>query len=251
MQRYFISDKNNWTKEEVIISGEDVHHILRVMRFDIGDEIIAVHPNEKAARCILRECTDTYIKAEIIEWLAEGVTLPVEVTIAQGLPKGDKFELILQKGTELGAASFIPFQADRSVVIWNEKKMKKKMERFEKIVKAASEQSHRVNIPKIEEKMNLDELIETSKQYDVSLFAYEEETRTADFQSLATVLRRIEKGMRLLLCIGPEGGFSTEEAQRLTDNNFHSVRLGPRILRTETAALYALASISYHFEEMP
>ena len=128
--------------------------------------------------------------------------------------------------------------------------MKKKKERFEKIVKEASEQSHRVRIPSVEEQMNVTELIEASKQYDYCIFAYEEEAKKDEFQSFAHVLTNIKKGNRLLICIGPEGGFDDEEAKTLINNRFHPVRFGPRILRTETAALYALSSISYHFEEL-
>lgn len=250
LQRYFILEDSNWTRENVIITGDDVHHIVRVMRGEIGDRIICNDQNGQAAICEIMEISTDMVKTVILEWEKQDTELPVEVTIVQGLPKGDKFDLILQKGTELGASSFIPFKAERSVVVWNEKKMRKKTQRFEKIVKEASEQSHRRKIPTIESSVNIKQLIDVSKLYDLKLLAYEEEARTENFQSFAGLLKSCQSGMRILICIGPEGGFTETEVNLLKENDFYSVRFGPRILRTETAALYALASISYHFEEL-
>lgn len=250
MQRYFILEDEQWTDEAVTIIGDDVHHIYRVMRSQPGDQIICTGRNGVTAICEIEAINSNQVTARIIEWLRQDVELPINVTIAQGLPKGDKFELILQKGTELGATSFIPYKAERSIVVWDEKKMRKKQQRFEKIVKEASEQSHRSVIPTIQDSITLKQLLELSKQYDACIFAYEEEARSSEFQSFATVLKQMEEGMNLIICIGPEGGFSESEAKALTEHNFHAVRFGPRILRTETAAIYALSSISYHFEEL-
>ena len=250
MQRSFILEDAQWTDETVTIIGEDVHHIHRVMRSQPGDKIICTGSNGTAAICAIEEISSEQVKVRIIEWIQQNVELPINVTIAQGLPKGDKFELILQKGTELGAASFIPFKAERSIVVWDEKKLRKKQQRFEKIVKEASEQSHRSVIPSIQKSVTLKQLLGLGKQYDACIFAYEEEARTDEFHSFASVLKNMKEGMRLLICIGPEGGFSESEAKALKEHEFHPVRFGPRILRTETAALYALSSISYHFEEL-
>lgn len=250
MQRYFVFNDENWTKNTVTITGEDVHHIVRVMRSRVGDAIICTNQSQEAAICTISELSNDEIVAEIKEWLQKDVELPIDVTIAQGLPKGDKFEFILQKGTELGASSFIPFETERSIVRWDEKKMKKKQHRFEKIVKEASEQSHRLKIPSIQERMNLSQLIEASKSYSQCIFAYEEEARKDEYHLFSRVLSNLVRGSRLLICIGPEGGFTNKEAEILLNNHFQPVRFGPRILRTETAPLYALASISYQFEEI-
>ncbi|WP_042223415.1 16S rRNA (uracil(1498)-N(3))-methyltransferase [Oceanobacillus manasiensis] len=249
MQRYFVPEEN-WYPESVTISGDDVHHINRVVRLREGDKIICSHPAGHAARCTITFVESDNVHVTIEEWLESSVELPLEVTIAQGLPKGDKLDLIVQKGTELGANAFIPFQAARSVVKWDDKKLQKKVERLEKIAKEASEQSHRNLIPLVETKTSLSELIEVSKQYDIKIFAYEEEAKTESYQSFSTILQGMEVGQKLLVLIGPEGGISGEEAEQLKASGFHPVRLGPRILRTETAALYTLASISYHFEEL-
>lgn len=249
LQRYFISS-SDFQDNNVVITGDDVHHISRVMRNSVGNKIICNNEHGKAARCRITNIEERAVHAVIEEWLDETVELPVHVAIAQGIPKGDKFELILQKGTELGASSFIPFQAERSVSIWDSKKTEKKLKRFKKIVKEAGEQSHRNKIPTIEQTMSIKSLIDIGKDYDVKIFAFEEEAKVSNPQSFGTILNGLQSKQSLLVCIGPEGGFSQKEADLLKENGFHSVRLGPRILRTETAALYVLASISYHFEEM-
>lgn len=249
MQRYFVSE-TGWGTNEVTILGEDVHHINRVMRYKEGTNIICNHPDGRAAICELLVITADSVQAEIKQWLNENVELPIQVTVAQGLPKGDKLELILQKGTELGAYAFIPFQAERSIVNWDKKKQEKKLIRFNKIVKEASEQSHRNQIPTIYSTITVERLIEESSKYDEKLYAYEEQAKVSDYKSFGTVLENVTITDKILICIGPEGGFSPKEAEKLNDNGFQAIRLGPRILRTETAALYALASISYHFEEL-
>ena len=249
MQRYFIPNED-WQDTKVTIKDDNAHHMLRVMRFDIHDKIICNHPQGQAAICRIADQDGKEVEAEIIEWLSEQPELPVFVTIAQGLPKGDKMDFILQKGTELGAACFIPFQADRSIVKWDDKKQAKKQTRFAKIIKEASEQSHRNQIPEMRALMDLDELIHEGQSYDHRIFAYEEEAKTSQFHSFSTTVQALENGQSVLVCIGPEGGFSEREADLLKQHDFIPVRLGPRILRTETAALYVLASISYHLEEL-
>lgn len=248
LQRYFV-DAEYWKDNRIVIEGEDARHIVRVMRFRPGDKIICNQPDGKAAVAVISEIDDHKVIATREHWLDISAELPIKVTIAQGLPKGDKIELILQKGTELGACAFIPFEAERSIVKWDRKKREKKIQRYRKIVKEASEQSQRNMLPKVYEPMNIEELIKESKHYDMNIFAYEEEAKTDAFHSFGRALKQLNEGDRLFICIGPEGGFSEKEATLLKQNGFHPVRLGPRILRTETAPLYALSSISYHFEE--
>lgn len=249
MQRYFISDEQ-CQNNRVTITGDDAHHIIRVMRMQIDDKIICNPPQTTGAICRITEINDSSVFAVIEEWIDKESELPVYVTIAQGLPKGDKMDFVLQKGTELGASAFIPFQADRSVVKWDRKKAEKKLTRFEKIVKEASEQSHRNYLPEIKPAMSLQALVKESESYQVRIFAYEEEAKTGEFTSFASVVSKLNTGDNVLICVGPEGGFSEQEVVTLKDHHFIPVRFGPRILRTETAALYGLASISYHMEEL-
>ncbi|QDP40654.1 16S rRNA (uracil(1498)-N(3))-methyltransferase [Radiobacillus deserti] len=248
MQRYFIPEEQ-WIGDHVEITGQDVHHIVRVMRMKQGDQIVCNQPSGRAAVCKIVELSELSVTATVETWLEQDVELPIHVTIAQGLPKGDKMELILQKGTELGASEFIPFEAARSIVKWDPKKIAKKTDRYRKVVKEASEQAHRTIVPSVETVLSFDELLEKSKQYDVKWVAYEEEAKNSRNQKLSDLFPTVKNGQRILACIGPEGGYTIEEVNRLIEYGFTPIRLGPRILRTETAALYLLAGLSYHFEE--
>src|SRR5699024_1660121 len=222
-----------WMEENVHITDGDAHHIIRVMRKRQGDVIICNHPDGNAAECKIEHIAQGSVIARIMVWLGESVEMPVHVAIVQGLPKGDKMELTLQKGTELGAAEFIPFTADRSVVHWDGKKKEKKHQRFSKIVKEASEQSHRNRVPKVHSVMALKEVVPFVDEFDVKLVAHADEARTNDFHSLSHILKQTQPNTRIAICIGPEGGFSKSEVAFLGKHDFSSIRLGPRILRTE------------------
>jgi 16S rRNA (uracil1498-N3)-methyltransferase len=246
MQRYFVQHQAN--DNQFLIDEEDRHHIVKVMRMQIDDQIICVDPNGKQAVCELSEITNSSVVADVVQWIDDSPELPISITIASGLPKGDKLEWIIQKGTELGAQQFLPFSAARSVVKWDEKKAAKKIDRWQKIAKEAAEQSHRTILPTIINPMSFKELLKLSGDFDYKLAAYEEESRQGETSVLSTTLKEIKSGETLLIVFGPEGGLAEEEVQQLKEYGFGLCGLGPRILRTETAPLYSLAAISYHFE---
>ncbi|QAS54142.1 16S rRNA (uracil(1498)-N(3))-methyltransferase [Halobacillus litoralis] len=248
MQRYFIGEEH-WGHRKVTIYGEDLHHISRVMRMTSGDQLIGIHPEEGPALCKILNVTEDGAECAVLEWLEEDKELPIQVTIVAGLGKGDKLEHIVQKGTELGAFEFIPFQADRSVAKWDKKKVPKKIQRLQKIAKEASEQSERSHVPEVCTVHTLQQVSQLKDRYHWWLYAYENEARKKEHQSLATRLKLVRPGEKVIVIFGPEGGFSEKEVSHLEEKNFLSVRLGPRILRMETAPLYFLSSLSYVFEE--
>ncbi|MEQ6375858.1 16S rRNA (uracil(1498)-N(3))-methyltransferase [Bacillaceae bacterium S4-13-56] len=248
MQRYFVPSKQ-WSDNQVSITGKDVHHMKRVMRMQISDYIIICNQETgETGKYQIEQISEDEVLATRVEKIEEQTEVPVRVTIAQALPKGDKLDLILQKGTELGASEFLVFESKRSVVKWDQKKAVKKKERLDKIVKEASEQSHRTVIPAISI-TTWNDIISSATNYDTCLFAYEEEVRIEHQPLLKNKIEQMAVGQKVILLIGPEGGINQEEALQLRENGFTSIRLGPRILRTETAALYFLAALSYHFEE--
>ena len=248
MQRYFVKERAN--DNRFVIEEDDRHHIIKVMRMQCGDQIICVDPVGNSAVCEIAEITDEQVVADVVQWIDESSELPISITIASGLPKGDKLEWIIQKGTELGANEFLPFSAARSVVKWDEKKAAKKIERWQKIAKEAAEQSHRAVLPKVSSSVSFKNLLEKSKDYHYKLVAYEEESRKGETSTFAATLQKMQNGESLLLVFGPEGGLTVDEVKVLKENDFDLCGLGPRILRTETAPLYSLAAISYHFELM-
>ncbi|TWI56395.1 16S rRNA (uracil(1498)-N(3))-methyltransferase [Halalkalibacter nanhaiisediminis] len=249
MQRYFVAQEQ-MSDHKVTITGEDVKHIGRVMRMEPGDEIVCSDGHLRTVRCEISLVEESLIEARIVEELVPNTELPVYVTIAQGLPKGDKLELIVQKGTELGAFAFLPFSAARSIVKWDHKKAGKKIERLTKIAKEAAEQSYRERIPNIYDIHSLAELRNQISSFDAVIIAYEESAKSGEKMKLAEILQSLSVSQSVLVIIGPEGGLTTTEVEQLTEEGAILCGFGPRILRTETAPLYALAAISYHFELM-
>ncbi len=247
MQRYFIS-KDAVEFPKVCITGDDAHHIQKVMRMNPGDECLCAVSDETVYQCAVKAFAQKEVQLEILETHHENHELPVHIAIAQGLPKGDKFDLILQKGTECGASQFIPYEATRSVVKWAGNKWDKKADRFRKIIKEAAEQSHRSRLPELHSIHNRAQLMQLSREFDHVIVAYEESAKSGEQNMLANVFKSMPKDSSLLVIIGPEGGFSQEEIADFIEMGYKCCGLGRRILRTETAGMYILAAASYHFE---
>lgn len=249
MQRYFVPNEQ-FQANTVTITGDDARHIVRVMRMRPGDEIILCNHSGQAYAARITSIHETgSVSADIVSPLDQRPELPVHVTVAQGLPKGDKLDLIVQKGTELGAREFWLFPSERSVVKWEgAAKVERKLGRLHKIAKEAAEQSHRNFIPAIRKHEGLEDLINESRRYEHKLVAYEEDAKTGRTKGLPELFRRIRPGESLIAVIGPEGGFTAREVSALERAGFHRCSFGRRILRTETAPLYLLSSVSYYFE---
>ncbi|MGR6897567.1 16S rRNA (uracil(1498)-N(3))-methyltransferase [Rummeliibacillus sp. BSL5] len=245
MQRYFIEQPFN--DEIATIREDDAHHIINVMRMRVADELIAVH-NGEAFVCKITKIDNGSVEVQKTGEVRPNTELPIHVTIACGLPKGDKLELIVQKSTELGMYDFIPFEAERSIVKWDAKKGKKKQERLQKIAKEAAEQSHRTHIPTIHEQYSFKQLLQVVGDYDVVFLADEEDAKETSRTRFAERLKKVYDYESMLVIFGPEGGIDRSEAQALQQLGCQSISLGPRILRAETAPLYVLSAISYEFE---
>lgn len=246
MQRYFVGS-HQINDHEVIITGSDVHHIANVMRANAGDEFLVCTDAALTFLVRITAISQSEVKMAMVEQKKENVELPIAVTIAQGIAKGDKFDLVVQKGTECGASAFIPLAMKRSVAKIEDKKAGKKIERWQKIALEGARQAHRQVVPKIYEPLSLSELIKQNDKFDVCLFAYElhdEFSKT----TLAKVAKNLIKGQKVLVIIGPEGGIDDQEAEFLIEAGFVAIGLGPRILRTETAPIYLLSAMSYALE---
>lgn len=247
MQRYFLKN-HQFQAKQVRITDEDAHHIARVMRMEVGERIIVCNEDKECYYLTITAVTPDEVTGEIGEAIESDTELPIEVTIAQGLPKGDKFEWVIQKATECGASEFIPLNMERSVVKLDAKKASKKVERWNKIAKEAAEQSHRQMVPTVTDVYTFKQLLDRASQYDVCLFAYEETAKQGQLAQLKQSLREIQTNGKMLVVVGPEGGISEKEETLLLQSGFKPCALGPRILRTETAPIYILSAISYALE---
>jgi 16S rRNA (uracil1498-N3)-methyltransferase len=252
MQRYFVpaAQMGQYT---VALEGEDARHLAAVMRSKPGDCFIACDCNGRDVLAKITSVGKENVQAEITEELTAHAEMSWKVTVAQSLPKGDKLEIVIQKGTEAGAAAFQPFLSQRTVVQYDERKEAKRLERWRKIAKEAAEQSHRSVIPPINTVISWNSLLKQFPEYDLILFCYEEEGRSGgglrDLLSQYHV-QQTSVSPRVLVVIGPEGGFTPQEAEAASTSGAKLIGLGKRILRTETAALYALACLAYESGEL-
>ena len=244
MHRFFAEFKGE-EGEIFEMSREDAAHAVRVLRLMPGDEVEAVSPPLRAL-------------ASIVSTDAQGVTLRLvrllpssemrtHLTLYQGLPKADKMEWIVQKGVELGCSRFVPVELTRSVVQADRgEKGEKKTERLRKIAREAVKQSGRTAVPEITRPLRLKEAKELLAGEDIVLVPWEEENSCTLLQALEGIPRGAHAG----LLIGPEGGITPEEIEELRKlGNIRVITLGPRILRTETAAIATLAAMACLFGE--
>ena len=246
MQRYFIKS-DQLVDDHAVIVGDNVHHVLNVMRASVGDRIIVCTCAKKSYLVEIVNLNKMEVKVKIVETRVENVELPIYVTISQGIVKGDKFDLVVQKATECGASVFIPVAMKRSVAKIDGPSANKKVKRWQRIALEAARQAHRQVVPSVKMPVDIRDLISMASEYDVCLFAYEE--CGMDGQSaLADVIRKFKPDMQVLVLIGPEGGIDQSEARLLVEAGFRSVGLGPRTLRAETAPIYVMSAISYALE---
>ena len=172
----------------------------------------------------------------------------IEVVLYQGMPKGDKLELIIQKCTELGVSAVIPVETSRSVVHLDNSKAGKKLERWQKIAQEASQQSKRVQVPTVGPYYNWKQFLNHLSQQNGLTIVFWEDEQT---QSLKALLRsQAEKPQRINLVVGPEGGLSEDEVEQLRALGAVSASLGKRILRTETAGMAGISMVMYEFDEL-
>ena len=234
MQEYFAKNKIN---NEFILSEQDNFHIEKVMRMRSGDNVIVTY-NQKKYKSIIS--FKNGLKVEAIELLDTNNELPVDVTLIYGIPKKDKFELVIQKSCELGVKTIVPFMAKRSISILDEKNSDKKIERWNLIAKEACEQSKRNHLVQIQKPIGLKSILEYKSE--LNLVAYED-LSCQDNTHLFSLLSSKYKSITIV--VGPEGGFDKSEIAFLNQNDFVSVSLGKRILRSETAPLYLLSVIGF------
>lgn len=250
MYQFFV-EPSQIQGDKVVITGKDVNHIKNVLRMKPGEEISVKNGSEdKEYRCGIEELGEEEIICELRFIKEEGVELPSKIYLFQGLPKGDKMELILQKAVELGVYEVIPVASKRAVVKLDEKKAKSKAQRWQGIAQAAAKQSKRGIVPRVHEVMSFEEAVQYSRCAQVRLIPYElAEENGQNMEKTKSMIGSIKPGEDVAVFIGPEGGFAREEIQAALGEGLVPITLGKRILRTETAGMAVLAILMYHLEQ--
>lgn len=244
MPRFFLTPER-FSGERVVITGDDAHHISKVLRIKVGELITATDGEGALYQLRVTALTSEKVETMIISKRQDRAEPGVKVRLFQSVLKGEKMDWVLQKGTEIGISSFHPFISRRTVVKKDLAEFHRKNDRWSRIVLEAAKQSGRGKTPEVLLVVALEKLA-LYLTAPLTLVAWEEERRV----SLFGLLSQTDKPQEVDLIIGPEGGFTSEEVQYLEARGARPISLGPRILRAETAGPVTAALILYHYHEM-
>ena len=236
MTRFFMEEQSG---DALRLTGENFQH-ARVLRLKPGERLLVCDGQGEEALCVVKEVTASEINLEVLERRASQTEAAVRVSVYMAFPKADKLENVIQKATELGAYEIVAFPSARCVSRPDEKSLKKKLERWQKIAASAAEQSGRGRIPKVLVLDSFQKALERAAQADKALLFYENE-------HAVTLRMALETGSwsTASLLTGPEGGLEEAEVEQARKAGFQVCTLGSRILRCETAPLCALSAVMY------
>ena len=236
MVRFFVSAED-LEKENVSLTGENAQH-AKVLRLKPGETVLLCDGEGREAVCKVASTDGWLLRA--MERRDSQSEAAVKVSVYMALPKADKLEHVIQKATELGAYEIVTFPSARCVSRPDEKSLKKKLERWEKIAASAAEQSGRGRIPKVLVLGSFSEALTRAAQADKALMFYEHE------EALTLKMALSSGGYSTVsLLTGPEGGLEEAEVTQAREAGLQVCTLGKRILRCETAPLCALSAVMY------
>ena len=246
MQRFFVEPYQVLEEEHrITLTGPDLNHMKNVLRMRIGEDVWISDGSEKEYHCTIEEFQEDSAVLHILYAQESQYELPSRIYLFQGLPKGDKMELIIQKAVELGAYEIIPVATKRAVVKLDAKKAAAKQKRWQSIAESAAKQSKRNIIPHIHEVVKFGQAVDYAKDLDITLIPYE---LAEDMEKTKQIFETIQPGKSIGIFIGPEGGFDEAEIALAQENGISPITLGKRILRTETAGMAVLSVLMFQLE---
>ncbi|MBP3684764.1 MAG: 16S rRNA (uracil(1498)-N(3))-methyltransferase [Oscillospiraceae bacterium] len=237
MARFFVTPEE-LKKRNLILTGENAQH-AKVLRLKAGEEVLACDGEGREALCRV-VTVGAATELEVLELRASETEAAVQVSVYMAFPKADKLEHVIQKATELGAYEIVAFPSARCISRPDEKSLKKKLERWQKIAASAAEQSGRGRIPQVRVLNSFKEALHEAAKADKALMFYENE------QAVTLKMALSQGGYRTVsLLTGPEGGLEEKEVEQAREAGLQVCTLGKRILRCETAPLCALSAVMY------
>lgn len=248
MAHHFIIPSEQVGDKEVTITGSDLEHLVRVLRLKPGDTISVSDGQGTVCHCVLRQITKDKAVGTIHGAYPDTSEPPIEVMLLQGLPKGDKLDLIIQKATELGVSAVYPIAMERSVVKLSPEKAENRVTRWQRIAFEAAKQCRRNRAPVVHPVMTLAGVFASLPRETKILVPWEEEKSRSIRQVLTSP--EFTAAKRVALIIGPEGGLAGGELVLAEKWGAVPVSLGQRILRTETAAIATLAVLMYQLGDL-
>ncbi len=230
----------NLTSEHVTLTENFAHRLLRVLRMKVGDRVLLCDPRGSEWVAEIVEARANDVRLKLVERLFSSPEPTIYVTLFQGIPKGEKMDFIVQKVTELGVQKIVPMFTRRTVVQLDPDRAKSKRERWQRVATSAVEQSGGKVVPEIALPVTFRQALDEASQADLWLFFYE-----AAEEPLKKIVQAHQKINHLAIMVGPEGGFDPSEVVMAQQKGARVVSLGKRILRTETAAIVAVALALY------
>ncbi|MBE6925068.1 MAG: 16S rRNA (uracil(1498)-N(3))-methyltransferase [Ruminococcaceae bacterium] len=242
MVRFFVSPEE-MQPDFMSLTGENAQH-AKVLRLKNGEEVLVCDGQGGESLCAISDVNDGQISLVVRHQQQSVTEAKVKVSIYMAFPKGDKLEHVIQKATELGAFEIVAFPSARCVSRPDEKSLRKKLDRWQKIAQSAAEQSGRGVIPKVVALPSYAEALKHAAQADKAILFYENE-------QAVTLKMSLQAGefQSISLLSGPEGGLEAVEVEKAREAGFDICTLGKRILRCETAPLCALSAVMYHTGE--
>jgi len=241
MSRFYVP-KESVEGPRIVIRGKEAHHILDVMRLKVMDKVVTFDGTGKEYSGIIREADARSLIVEITDTRVLRSDKRAFITLIQAIPKKDKMDYIVEKGTELGVDAIMPVISERTIVDWDEKKRASAVERWKRIALEASKQCGRADIPEISAIKSFNDLISMKTTFDLALIA----ALSEGARPLKDTLAGFTAG-KAAVAIGPEGDFVPAEIEGARNAGFKLINLGTRVLKSDTAGLAVLAIMSYEF----
>lgn len=230
---FFLADPDQISAADLVLKGDEFKHLSRVLRKRVGDHVFVTDGRGTMYEVIIRAFTRTEAECTIVDTMLKWNEPKVEVTLAVSLLRNPaRFDMVIEKGTELGMSAMVPLLCERTIP------KQEKHDRLQKIAVSALKQSGRCVLPAIFVLTRFDTLVRNSGRYDLKLMAHE---KTEQSQFLGSLVKHHAIARSVLIVIGPEGGLTAEEFSLAEEQGFVPVSLGPRRLRSETAAISALS----------
>jgi 16S rRNA (uracil1498-N3)-methyltransferase len=238
MARFYLP-KDKLRDHRGTLDGRELAHLRKVLRLAPGDRVIVFDDSGREHEAVIRRLSAVEGEIEILRSYEAGRESPLQLTLAVGLTKGDKMDLVIEKATELGVHAIAPFTSAFSVPKLNDQKFAARRQRWEKIALSAVKQCGRTRAPDILPLVDFEGLVEREWPAALKLLFWEREEKRSVDQAHAAHGGAVS----LVVAVGPEGGFSAEEAALAVARGFEPVHLGRRILRAETAAVVAVSLV--------
>ncbi len=244
-RRLFVADIPS-AAEEIFLTGDEKRYVCNVLRMEAGDPLVLFDSSGWEYSATIIEAASRHVKLKIYEKQRGQRDAPVEILLGIGLIKAQKMDLVVQKAVELGVHGIYPVKTKRSVPVFEPRRAEQKLKRWQKIAQDASRQCGRATVAEIYPVIPFGQMVEKARSLDLALLF------SSETDGLPQKNDKQGEGIfnRIIILVGPEGGFTFEEEQIAQEKGFFPIGLGPRILRAETAAILAVGLVQFQFGDL-